>query len=242
MAHPTQTDRYPTLTDDERDQVAAVEADLADIDAKINALADQRSALQARRRKVFEQAALRDATPEAVALTYRTTGQGYDDLRAIVRDLHPYLYDVAQYRGGDWSADARLVLGATLALLGARNAADQVQPVADALLRFAALCAPDGGLTFDTTKVPFHEVDHQWVEHAQGLHPVDIVEDDCGETRSLLLAHSADGDRAVLMDQRNGWRHEPHGLVATGTLIEVLTELFRIVREEQPTRDEDDQW
>jgi hypothetical protein len=218
---------YPTLTDDERATVLSFDAALEALEVELEAVLARRKAVRAERDAIFEAAALRDVTPEQVSLTYRTTGKGYADLRAIVRDMHPYLYDVNPFG----MIGAPLTLAAHLALTGSSNAPEQVDSCVQALLHVAALVAPDGGMSMDPEGPP-HEVDQMWMEHAQGMHPVDILEDDCGATRSLLLAHSADGTRAVLMDQRRSWRYSG-GIVATGTLTEVLTEAFRIAREDQ---------
>lgn len=226
--------RYPTLTPSERDVVGVAERGIAYLDAQIEELQAQRQILREQRSHVFDQAALRDATPAEVVQSVRTTGRGKADLDAIVRDMHPYLDDV--WITGPFE-QAHRPLAAYLRLTGDRNDPEQVEPLAAALLVAVRLIAPDGGLSIDTEKVPHALVDWTWIEHAQGMHPVDIIEDDLGETRSLLLAHSADGTRAVLLNQRGYASGGP--VVASGTLVEVLTETFRIVREDQPTRDDD---
>lgn len=229
--------KYPTLTQAERDEVAAKDTALADLEARIAALVAERKALWAAKGRVFDRAALRDTTPEQVALTYRTTGRGYEDLRAIVRGLHPYLYDVTRF--GMIGRPA--TLAAHIGLTQDWNDPAQVPALTAALLATAALIEPDGGMTLEVDAIDGSkniDIDWQWYEHANGMHPVEILEDDCGETRSLLLGHTADGTRAVLLDQRRSYRYGRDGVVKAGTLAEVLTELFRICREDQ-TRDDE---
>lgn len=230
-------EKYPTLTVAERDQVLDLEAHLEDLEAQRTALTEQMSALRERRRSVFESAARRDVTPEQVALTYRTTGQGQSDLNAIIRDLHPYFGDVAHF-GARWAGTPTLTT--TLYLTGTRNDPAQIPALTTALVDLLALVAPDGGLAFDPASTPSHEIDWTWHEHANGMHPVDILEDDLSEHRSLLLAVTSDGTRAVLMDRQKWWQYPRDGIVATGTLTEVLERLFHEVRDNQPRRDDED--
>lgn len=233
-------EKYPTLTVAERDRVRDLEAHLEDLEAQRTALAEQMRALREEQHSIFESAALRDVTPEQVSLTYRTTGKGEGDLAAIVSAMHPYFDGVTRMGG----FGTPLVVTTLLRLTSDRNDPEQIPAMVEALVDLAALVAPDGGLSFDPTTAKPHEIDWTWHEHADGMHPVDVIEDDLSEHRSFVLGHTADGARAVLIDRHRWWGYIsnglPEGLVATGTLAEVLTVLFREVRDNQPRRDDAD--
>lgn len=229
---------FPTLTVDEVREFASSQAAEAALDARIEALVTERTAHRKAMKKILDRAALRDVTPEEVALTYRTTGRGERDLAAVLREMHPYIRDVARYG----TQHGPMVCAAGLSLYGDDNDPAQIPSLAAALASAASLLAPEAGLSFEIDVNDGRrnlDIDWQWHQHANGLHPVAISEDDLGATRSFVLAHSADGDRAVLLDRRRSWRYGADGVVATGTLIEVLAALFHQVREVRATSEDD---
>lgn len=224
------TSKYPTLTAEECTQVALIETEYTKVRAQAKQYQERMTALDQQRRAMLRAAAERAESPEEIALAYRTTRQGLHRLQAVLHDLHPYLYDLQNY-APILPGQEDGTFGLRLTLMGDNNEAAEAEPLTEAVLAAARLLAPDGGLTVE--EVENFRLNEALVGSLVGLHPVEVLEEDCGETRSLLVFHNADGSEALLLNTRRKFFHDG-GVEARGSLVEVLTETLRQVREEQP--------
>ena len=148
--------------------VTALDHQVADVDAEIDALKVRRADLWADRGRILAAAAARAATPADIARVFLTTGERFNDLTAYVQSLHPTFGMPSRFgveRKAFWLAP-EIRLFSSLVDLSPQNAT----ALAQALREFAVTCAPDPIVLTDSD-------DPYWHEHHNGWHAARILGD-----------------------------------------------------------------